>query len=66
MRSLVFITSLWDLSYLEVTYYPNNIQSLWDCPVRNNILVESKLHFLKKSRRNEIEFYADTSVFYIF
>jgi hypothetical protein len=47
MRSFVFITSLWDLSYSGVTYYPTNIQSLWDCPVRDNILVESKLHFKK-------------------
>ena len=57
MRSLVFITSLWDLSYSGVTI---NIQSLQDCPVRDNILVESKLHIWKKSHRDEIEFYPDT------
>lgn len=29
------------------SFFSTNIQSLWDCPVRNNILVENKLHLKK-------------------
>jgi len=44
-RTPVLIASLRDLYQQGVTFYSTDISSRWDCPVRDNILVESNIHF---------------------
>jgi len=42
---------------MGVAFYSTYIQSLWDCPVRDNMLVESEMKIIESPVRDDMYFY---------
>jgi hypothetical protein len=45
-----------------VALYSTNIQSLWDCPVRDMILVEREMEIIESPVRDAMDFYRTTMI----